>query len=216
MTKNRRTLVEGPQEPRQDFEAQANSIPRLAKLRTLELNADYNPLSYFPLSLIPWTQVMFLLIKGQQTGIPRINVVDYYDEYVYATHTRIQLPSVVSHITFRKRDDKISCTPNNILLRDDFTCQYSGIRYPASQLNMDHVIPKSKGGPFTWDNIVAAHYKINEAKGNRTPAEAGLRLIRKPYAPSVYELRDKGRKYPPAYIHESWKPFLQWNLPEAA
>jgi hypothetical protein len=70
-----------------------------------------------------------------------------------------------------------------VFRRDLFSCQYTGEILPPSQLTVDHVIPKSRGGKSTWENCVTASLAINTAKANRTPEEAGLTLLRKPTAP---------------------------------
>lgn len=71
----------------------------------------------------------------------------------------------------------------NLYQRDGFTCQYCGKRFPADRLSIDHVRPRSRGGPTTWDNCVLACVRCNSLKGNRSPADSGLRLLRKPRAP---------------------------------
>lgn len=71
-----------------------------------------------------------------------------------------------------------------VFRRDHFTCQFTGKILPPSQLTVDHVIPKSRGGKSTWENCVTASLEVNAAKGNRTPEEAGLKLLRTPQAPS--------------------------------
>lgn len=98
----------------------------------------------------------------------------------------------------------------NIYLRDKNTCQYCGKRLPRSELNLDHVIPRSRGGRTTWENIVCSCINCNLQKGGRTPAEAGMRLLRKPGRPrwSPFE-RGEGK-----YTYEDWRPFL--NLTDAS
>lgn len=71
----------------------------------------------------------------------------------------------------------------NVFVRDNFTCQYSGIRCRASELTLDHVIPRERGGRTNWENIVTCRRDINERKANRLPHEAGLRLLKKPKKP---------------------------------
>lgn len=75
-------------------------------------------------------------------------------------------------------------TRKNILIRDEYTCQYCRRKLSVSQLNLDHVIPKSRGGRMTWDNLVACCLRCNTRKGNRLPQEAGMRLVRQPSRPS--------------------------------
>jgi 5-methylcytosine-specific restriction endonuclease McrA len=74
----------------------------------------------------------------------------------------------------------------NVFLRDQHTCQYCGSRLPVSLLTIDHVVPISRGGANSWKNVVTACKKCNNAKGDRTPKEAGMDIGRKPTVPSVY------------------------------
>lgn len=94
-----------------------------------------------------------------------------------------------------------------ILKRDGYVCQYSGKRLPRSQLNVDHVVPKDRGGKDTWDNMVASDKDINFTKGNRLNSEVGLRLIRTPVAPKptvkLVRLEDV-----PEEVREEVRPFV--------
>src|SRR5690606_27562949 len=74
-------------------------------------------------------------------------------------------------------------TRASLLRRDEHRCQYCGGRPPSSQLTIDHVVPRARGGRTSWDNCVAACVRCNSRKGDRTPAHAGLRLLRPPRAP---------------------------------
>lgn len=188
----------------------------LDKFRVLELNADYRPISYFPLSTLHWQKVMFWHVKGLNTGIPRFHPVEYYpDVFVRAGRTKVQLPSVVAHMEYLPPPDTVPLTKFNSFLRDDFTCQYTGEKYHPSELTWDHVVPRHAGGKTTWDNIVAAYRTINELKDNMSAAEFekrhGYKLLRKPYRPSWGELYNKGKKYPPRYLHETWEDYLYWD-----
>ena len=89
----------------------------------------------------------------------------------------------------------------NILKRDGNKCQYCG---SSSDLTIDHIIPKSRGGGDTWENLTAACNKCNNKKGSRTPKEAGMVLARKPYRPShILFLREYN-----GAVDDSWKPYL--------
>ena len=96
---------------------------------------------------------------------------------------------------------KVLLTRRNVFRRDGHRCQYCGA---AEGLTLDHVVPKSRGGPDTWENLVAACVPCNNRKGGRTPDEAQMPLARPPFRPShVMYMRDFiGR------AHEAWKPFL--------
>lgn len=199
---------------RRKFAAEAALHPKLAKLPSLQLNADMRPIWHHPLSTINWADVIWLIAKGELTGIPRINVIDVYPDVFVNTGTRrYPLPSVVSHRQIIPWPKKVPLTRFNLLLRDNFTCQYTGVKLPNSMLNIDHVIPKSQGGTSSWDNVVASDKRINTLKDNKTPKQAGLRLLRAPREPSVHKLYDMGRAYPPSFMHRSWSPFLTWKVP---
>ena len=100
---------------------------KLAERKTLVLNADFQPMKYYPLSLEPWKWVMELIVKGIVTGQPRLNVLAEYDDVVVRTPSRtFHLPSVVSHVQYVPAPKKVAFNKYNLFLRDDFTCQYSG------------------------------------------------------------------------------------------
>jgi 5-methylcytosine-specific restriction endonuclease McrA len=197
-------------------EQQARAVPRLANLRVLLLNADYLPMSYKPLSTIPWTQAFFWLSKGWSRmadgGDPIITVVEEYDQLVHSGHQTFRVPSVVALTKMAAMPDRAPFNRGNVYLRDDYTCQYSGIRYPVSELTLDHVHPQSRGGKTNWTNLVTCHKEVNFKKADRTPKEAGLRLLREPYVPNAWELREKGRAHPSPFGHESWADYVYWSI----
>ena len=107
---------------------------------------------------------------------------------------------------------EVRFTRHNIFERDQNTCQYCGNTFDRSELNLDHVVPRDQGGPTTWENIVCSCIECNTHKANRTPAEAGMRLIRKPKRPKWRPFLQitLGLQY-----HESWKHFVDiayWNV----
>ena len=191
---------------------------RLNKFKILELNADGQPMSYYPLSTMTWQDIMFLIVKGETTGIPRINILELYDDPDAVVRTALRefrLPSVVCHKEFIPRPVIPPFTKFNVFLRDDFTCQYSGERCDPVDLTFDHVVPQSRGGKTNWTNIVTAKRSINEVKDNLSLKEFrkrfGYDLLKEPYQPTTYELLNKGKKYPPKYLHESWVDYLYWD-----
>ena len=111
------------------------------------LNADFRPLSYFPLSVWPWQETVKAVFMG------RVNIVSHYDNFVRSPSFSMRLPSVVSLKTYIKPARCPAFTRFNVFLRDQFECQYCG---DPNDLTFDHVIPRSKGGATTWDNVVAA------------------------------------------------------------
>jgi 5-methylcytosine-specific restriction endonuclease McrA len=91
---------------------------------------------------------------------------------------------------------------------DRFNCQYCG---SPEDLTFDHIIPRSKGGQTTWENVVAACSPCNLRKGNLTPAQAKMFPRQHAFAPTVHQLHRNGRLFPPNYLHDSWLDYLYWD-----
>jgi 5-methylcytosine-specific restriction endonuclease McrA len=166
------------------------------------LNADFRPLSYFPLSLLSWQDAV------KAVFLERVNIVSEYDTAIHSPSSSMQLPSVVSLKRYVKPVRKPAFTRFNLFLRDTFICQYCG---SPEDLTFDHLIPRSKGGQTTWENVVAACSPCNLRKGGRMPKEAGMHPAIWPFEPTVYDLQDRGRAFPPNHLHESWRDFLYWD-----
>jgi 5-methylcytosine-specific restriction endonuclease McrA len=169
----------------------------------LVLNADFRPLSYYPLSLWSWQETIKAVFLG------RVEVVSTYDTVIHSPTFEMRLPSVVSLKNYVAQDRPPAFTRFNLFLRDSFACQYCG---RGEDLTFDHVIPRSRGGRTTWENIVTACAPCNLAKGGRTPREAGVTPHRAPRRPTMYELQDHGRKFPPNHLHKSWLDYLYWDI----
>lgn len=169
----------------------------------LVLNADFRPLSYYPLSLWPWQEVVKAVFQD------RVDVVSTYNKVVRSPSIEFQLPSVVSLKQYVDQDRPPAFTRFNLFLRDSFSCQYCGC---ASELTFDHIIPRSRGGRTTWENIVTACAPCNLKKGGRTPREASMHPGKAAARPTMYELQDLGRRFPPHYLHESWLDYLYWDI----
>jgi 5-methylcytosine-specific restriction endonuclease McrA len=168
----------------------------------LVLNADYRPLSYYPLSLWPWQEAV------KAAFMDRVEIVAEYDEWVRSPSTSIRIPSVVVLRDYVKPQKRVAFTRFNLFLRDEFCCQYCGAR---GDLTFDHVVPRSRGGATTWENVVAACSACNLRKGNRSLRAAGLSLRRPPRQPGAEELRNVGRRFPPHQLHVSWLDYLYWD-----
>lgn len=135
-----------------------------------------------------------------------------YDEWIHTPSLTLEVPRVIRVLTYNEIPKYgIRLTRKNIYSRDNNTCQYCGKKFPTDKLNIDHIIPKSRGGKNTWGNLACSCFKCNQKKRDRTPDEAGMKLIRKPFKP----------KYSPHItIHighakyQSWKSFIShayWN-----
>jgi 5-methylcytosine-specific restriction endonuclease McrA len=168
----------------------------------LVLNADYRPLSYYPLSLWPWQEAV------KAAFLDRVEIVAEYDEWVRSPSTTIRIPSVVVLRDYVKPQKRAAFTRFNLFLRDEFCCQYCGAK---GDLTFDHVVPRSRGGATTWENVVAACSTCNLRKGNRSLRASGLTLRRPPRQPGAEELRNVGRRFPPNQLHVSWLDYLYWD-----
>jgi 5-methylcytosine-specific restriction endonuclease McrA len=123
-----------------------------------------------------------------------LSVQQPHDESIHTVSVRIRVPRVILLAMFDRLPKKeVKFTRHNIFERDKNTCQYCGQHFDRRDLNLDHVTPRDRGGPTTWENIVCSCIGCNTRKGNRTPREADMRLIRKPKKPR-------------------WRPFLQINF----
>ena len=171
----------------------------------LILNADYRPLSYFPLSIWPWQDAVKAIFRESVT------VVSEYERIVSSPSMDMKLPSVLALKEFVPQSETPAFTRFNVFLRDEWTCQYCGQEHKTHQLTFDHVIPRSKGGLTSWDNIVAACRDCNSTKGNKMPKQCDMFPRKIPKEPTIYELQRKGKKFPPNFLHESWGDFLYWD-----
>jgi 5-methylcytosine-specific restriction endonuclease McrA len=149
----------------------------------LVLNADYRPLSYYPLSLWSWQDAI------KAVFLDRVNIVSEYEVAVHSPSFTMKLPSVVSLKTYVKPARHPAFTRFNVFLRDRF----------------------QRGGQTTWDNVVAACSSCNLMKGGLSTAEARMWPAQMPFQPTVAQLHNNGRHFPPNYLHESWMDYLYWD-----
>jgi 5-methylcytosine-specific restriction endonuclease McrA len=169
----------------------------------LVLNADYTPLSYYPLSLWSWQTAV------KAVFLERVDIVDHYEREVRSPTHVMKLPSVIALREYVRPSQHPAFTRFNLFLRDRFTCQYCGAPH---ELTFDHVIPRAQGGQTTWENVATACAPCNLRKGGRTPRQAGMTLHVRPIRPTTWHLQENGRSFPPHYLHESWRDWLYWNV----
>jgi 5-methylcytosine-specific restriction endonuclease McrA len=158
----------------------------------LVLNQDYRAIS-----ICSAERAMTLLWLGKADTI-----ADKPDRFIRTSTISFPFPSIIrlrSYVNIPYRN--VILSRRNVLRRDNFKCQYCGRQ---DGLTLDHVLPRSRGGKDAWDNLVAACVPCNNRKANKTPEEALMTLIRKPFRPShVMFLRDYVGK-----VDEEWKPYL--------
>ena len=171
----------------------------------LVLNADFRPLSYYPLSLYSWQDAI------KSVFLNRVSVIERYDQLVSSPSISFKLPSVIALKDYVMPQRKPAFTRFNVFLRDNFTCQYCCKRYPANELTFDHLVPRCMNGKTTWNNVVSACTICNLKKGRRLLNNTEMKLLRFPSKPNSIELQNNGRNFPPNYLHESWRDYLYWD-----
>ena len=182
--------------------ASTEKVP-LEKCPALVLNADFRPLSYYPLSLWCWQDAV------KSVFLERVSIVSNYKRKIRSPSFEMYLPSVIALKNFIQPSENPNFTRFNVFLRDKFTCQYCGDK---RDLTFDHLLPKSKGGLTDWQNVVTASSTCNVKKGGRLYTSSGMRLQRVPFIPTVEDLHKNGKNFPPNFLHESWMDYLYWDV----
>ena len=175
----------------------------LEKCPALVLNADYRPLSYYPLSLWSWQDSI------KSVYLDRVAIVSHYDRVIRSPSFSMKLPSVIALKSYVKPQSNPNFTRFNVFLRDKFTCQYCGSN---KELTFDHLLPRSKGGKTNWNNVVTACSDCNVIKGGRLYYNSGMTLHQKPFCPTAEDLHKNGKNFPPNFLHKSWMDYLYWDV----
>ncbi|MCS6953305.1 MAG: HNH endonuclease [Bryobacteraceae bacterium] len=173
-------------------------MTNLDRLRrpVLVLNASYEPIH-----ICAARRAIVLLLKGVAAAEELSHVV------VHSAWRAMPLPSVIRLLEYRRIPHQTRpLSRKNILMRDRYTCQYCGRTLPSSELTLDHVIPRSRGGETAWENLVTCCHDCNNRKGNRTPEEAGMKLTRLPRPFTLHTSRHIMRQL--AHADERWKKYL--------
>ncbi|WP_423226382.1 HNH endonuclease [Candidatus Amarolinea aalborgensis] len=163
----------------------------------LVLNASYEPLS-----VVSVKRAIILLLKE------KAELIEAAEAYLRAERRLFRVPVVIRLITYVRipRHMPLPLSRRTIIARDRYTCQYCGCQFSRSELTLDHVIPRSRGGETAWENVVAACRACNQRKGNRTPDEAGYALLSVPRRPRYIALTLLN-EYGPNQ-HNAWQKYL--------
>lgn len=129
------------------------------------------------------------------------------EDWIRAVHFEIQVPRVIRLLRYDRLPHRaVRLNRHTIFARDEHRCQYCGHRFPTAELSLDHVLPRSRGGETTWENVVCCCVGCNARKGGRTPQEAHMRLVTRPVRPKrspLLTLKLRNPKY------ASWKTWLE-------
>ncbi len=167
----------------------------------LLLNADFRPMSLFPLSLVSWQEAVGEVVRD------RVAVVAEYDRVVRSPSRVVRLPSVVALRRYRRHRQQVAFTRYHVFLRDGFTCQYCLAVLPPARLTFDHVLPRSLGGGTCWENVVTACGSCNGRKG----ASLVMKPATPPKVPTARDLMRARRARPAQHLHQTWLDYLYWD-----
>ena len=166
----------------------------------LLLNADAQPLSLLPLSTISWQNAVKALYSDKVFVVKNYNNV-----FLNSTTISIPLPSIVMLNSYHRPPLRAKYTRKNLYIRDNYNCQYCGNKFSYSDLTIDHVIPKSKGGKLTWENSVAACGPCNVKKNDKI-----VKPLKDPKRPSWHQLNFASRNYHTTIPDASWQDYIMW------
>jgi 5-methylcytosine-specific restriction endonuclease McrA len=182
--------------------------------RALLLNADWTPLHF----ITDWRAVRLLMpdVNGKiraevvndfQTGEPA-----YWDEAFVSPNASVMVPATLRLRKFVHKKWKSPKFRKKVLFnRDGWKCQYCGTKLHWHNIEIEHIMPSSRGGPTSWLNCVAACKPCNKKKANHTPEEAGMTLIRKPALPTSLHFWDAAKS---DCWHDSWATFIPQSAQE--
>lgn len=142
-------------------------------MRTLVLDQGYQPHR-----IVSWQRAVLMVFDG------KVEVIEEYDDDIRSVTIVIKMPAVVRLLRAVRGKRGVKLSRMNVAIRDGFKCQYCARKLPLSKLTYDHVLPRAHGGTTCWENIVMACYGCNGRKAARTPAQAGLTLLKQPVRPS--------------------------------
>lgn len=161
----------------------------------LVLNATYEPLS-----VVSVRRAVVLLLKE------KAEIVEAAEAELRSEHLSIPMPLVIRLVYYVRIPYRVSLplTRRTVLARDHYTCQYCGRQPSRKDLTVDHILPRSRGGHSTWENVVAACQRCNGRKGNRTPEEVGMKLLSKPAQPRYVALA----MVESANARQAWRKYI--------
>lgn len=176
------------------------------------LNSNWLPVTFLPIGTAISTLMRDMAAVIHPETFEPLSFEEWLDRapedsrLIKTSNRPVPAPDVVVLKKYGQRPPmKINWSRQNLFRRDSHTCQYCGIGLPASELQVEHVLPKSRGGPTTWENCVAACDDCNSRKADRLPAEVGMRLKRKPKAPTWKPTI----RVPRGEIRPIWEQFLR-------
>lgn len=178
----------------------------LTGLRTLVLNANYMPVSVFPLECIPAEDAVTRILNGT------CHSVFEYDRAILTPNLKMKWPSVIArNSNVRAKAQTVKLSRDTLYYRDHGICAYCETSLTIGTTTYDHIHPQSLGGPHTWENVVASCSACNSRKGSHLPT-GSWKPKHKAYKPDYWQLVAARKKFPIVIPHQEWQQFLgDWN-----
>lgn len=141
------------------------------------------------------------------------HVGEHGNEFIHTPNFRILVPEVILLTGFQRMPPRtVKFNRRNIYMRDHYTCQYCGVQPPKEDLTIDHIIPRSKGGRSTWENVVLACQRCNTRKGSKAPEDVGMRLLKPARRPHWLATLRSTLKGPERPIWQRFVDAAYWNV----
>jgi 5-methylcytosine-specific restriction endonuclease McrA len=168
-------------------------------MSTLLLNADAQPVSLLPLSIVDWQEAIRYLV------LDKVRVMEWHDDWVVrSARWSTRVPAVIMLKEYQKPKSAMRLSKRNIFLRDGYRCQYCEVEVNEANATLDHVLPSSLGGKTAWDNCTTACKTCNYKKGATTKMKPKVR----PYKPDFWELVNRRKARGFHLQHPSWANYL--------
>lgn len=139
--------------------------------------------SFYPIRIIDWKRAMTLFFGGRAQIIE-----EHENRYIKSPSKKFPFPKVIRLITKFSHISHVKFSRDHVFYRDNFKCQYCASSFKKSELTLDHVMPKSRGGDTSWENIVTACKACNNKKADKTPEEAKMPLLNYPKEPNYLSM----------------------------
>lgn len=166
-------------------------------MQTLVLNASYEVMK-----IVDWKRAVTWFF------LDKVDIIEEYNQNIRTPSIEMKIPAVVKYRKLIKPKYRaLKFSRINIYARDSFMCQYCTRKITQSKLTLDHVIPRSRGGPSSWTNCVACCIECNVRKADRTPKEANMKLLQEPRQPTQTEAFALAIRLKTITIPDAWKNY---------
>jgi len=169
------------------------------------------------LDLISWRRAVTLWATGRAVVIS-----EYEDKILHSAKVTMHMPSIVQCLdvkhTPKNFTQVLPLTRRNLWVRDGCCCIYCGQKVSLGSFTIDHVLPRSMGGDFSWENLVTACRFCNNRKGNRKPRPGEMDMLHRPFVPKLTKAAPRPLVEKLSFLvpHPSWRDYIYWSLAKAA